>query len=95
MKVSKSFAEDSPLSDPIKNSKRKDEIRKHFRNISRVIDCVGCEKCRLWGKIQITGLGTALKILYSFPDNLPEKFFHFTNLLVMTFSCEDQRLFAS
>eukprot|EP00897_Mesotaenium_endlicherianum_P003124 jgi/Mesen1/283/ME1155523C09450 len=30
-----------------------------------IMDCVGCEKCRLWGKLQILGLGTALKILFS------------------------------
>lgn len=41
------------------------EFREHFRNISRVIDCVSCDKCKLWGKLQITGLGTALKILFS------------------------------
>lgn len=29
------------------------------------MDCVGCEKCRLWGKIQVTGIGTALKILFA------------------------------
>jgi ERO1-like protein alpha/ERO1-like protein beta len=29
------------------------------------MDCVGCEKCRLWGKLQVQGLGTALKILFS------------------------------
>ncbi|GKD36044.1 endoplasmic reticulum oxidoreductin-1-like protein [Tanacetum coccineum] len=27
-----------------------------------LMDCVGCEKCRLWGKLQVLGLGTALKI---------------------------------
>ncbi|KAL6595877.1 ERO1-domain-containing protein [Neocallimastix californiae] len=36
-----------------------------FRNITRIMDCVACEKCRLWGKLQITGLGTALKILFN------------------------------
>ncbi|EPS67568.1 hypothetical protein M569_07207 [Genlisea aurea] len=36
-----------------------------FRNISAIMDCVGCEKCRLWGKLQVLGLGTALKILFS------------------------------
>ena len=45
-----------------------DQFRNHFRNISRIMDCVACEKCRLWGKIQTTGLGTALKILFSFGD---------------------------
>jgi ERO1-like protein alpha len=34
-----------------------------FRNISAIMDCVTCERCRLWGKLQILGLGTALKIL--------------------------------
>ena len=29
------------------------------------MDCVGCEKCRLWGKLQVLGLGTALNILFS------------------------------
>lgn len=28
-------------------------------------DCVGCEKCRLWGKLQFLGLGTAMKILFA------------------------------
>ncbi|KAI9477099.1 endoplasmic reticulum oxidoreductin 1, partial [Zychaea mexicana] len=45
------------------------EFRDHFRNVSRIMDCVGCEKCRLWGKIQTTGLGTALKILFSYGEN--------------------------
>lgn len=40
-------------------------IQKQFRNISALMDCVGCEKCRLWGKLQVLGLGTALKILFS------------------------------
>ncbi|CAH9099135.1 unnamed protein product [Cuscuta epithymum] len=43
----------------------KQQIQKQFRNISALIDCVGCEKCRLWGKLQVLGLGTALKILFS------------------------------
>lgn len=46
-------------------SKLKETFRSHFRNISSIMDCVGCEKCKLWGKLQIQGLGTALKILFS------------------------------
>ncbi|BGP56261.1 endoplasmic oxidoreductin-1 [Rhodotorula sphaerocarpa] len=42
------------------------EFKDHFRNVSRIMDCVGCDKCRLWGKLQITGLGTALKLLFSY-----------------------------
>ena len=36
-----------------------------FRNITKIMDCVGCDKCRLWGKVQTMALGTALKILFS------------------------------
>ncbi|XP_026684357.1 ero1-like protein [Diaphorina citri] len=31
----------------------KDSFRSHFRNISNIMDCVGCEKCKLWGKLQV------------------------------------------
>ncbi|WOL11728.1 endoplasmic reticulum oxidoreductin-1-like [Canna indica] len=41
------------------------QIQKQFRNISAVMNCVGCEKCRLWGKLQVNGLATALKVLFS------------------------------
>ncbi|KAL5577293.1 hypothetical protein UlMin_018992 [Ulmus minor] len=41
------------------------KIQNQFRNISALMDCVGCEKCRLWGKLQVLGLGTALKILFT------------------------------
>lgn len=37
----------------------------NFSCCSALMDCVGCEKCRLWGKLQVLGLGTALKILFS------------------------------
>ncbi|OAY25179.1 endoplasmic reticulum oxidoreductin-1 [Manihot esculenta] len=43
----------------------KQKIQGEFRNISALMDCIGCEKCRLWGKLQVLGLGTALKILFS------------------------------
>ncbi|KAG0253448.1 hypothetical protein DFQ27_007415 [Actinomortierella ambigua] len=46
----------------------KQQFRDHFRNVSRIMDCVGCEKCRLWGKVQTQGLGTALKLLFSYDD---------------------------
>ncbi|XP_074079060.1 ERO1-like protein beta isoform X3 [Macrotis lagotis] len=62
----------------------KEELRLHFKNISRIMDCVGCDKCRLWGKLQTQGLGTALKILFSekeiqnLPENSPSKGFQLT-----------------
>ncbi|KAG8849349.1 hypothetical protein FRB96_000885 [Tulasnella sp. 330] len=46
----------------------KEEFKVHFRNITRIMDCVGCDKCRLWGKIQTSGIGTALKILFELDE---------------------------
>uniref|UniRef100_A0A6I8P0V5 ERO1-like protein alpha n=1 Tax=Ornithorhynchus anatinus TaxID=9258 RepID=A0A6I8P0V5_ORNAN len=65
-------------------NKLKEDFRQHFRNISRIMDCVGCFKCRLWGKLQTQGLGTALKILFSekqiknIPESGPSYGFHLT-----------------
>ncbi|KAI1259936.1 endoplasmic oxidoreductin [Xylariaceae sp. FL1019] len=42
----------------------KEDFRNRFRNVSRIMDCVGCDKCRLWGKVQVSGYGTALKVLF-------------------------------
>lgn len=47
----------------------KEDFRNRFRNISMLMDCVGCDKCRLWGKVQTAGYGTALKILF---DDTPK-----------------------
>jgi ERO1-like protein beta len=49
----------------------KEDFKNRFRNISRIMDCVGCDKCRLWGKIQTAGYGAALKVLFEF-DNSSE-----------------------
>lgn len=32
----------------------KKEFKVHFRNVSRIMDCVGCDKCKLWGKLQVS-----------------------------------------
>ena len=39
-----------------------------FHNITRIMDCVGCEKCKMWGKLQLLGIATSLKILFSADD---------------------------
>ncbi|KAL2633645.1 hypothetical protein R1flu_005124 [Riccia fluitans] len=49
----------------------KQQIQQHFKNISALMDCIGCEKCRLWGKLQTLGLATALKILFSVEPSEP------------------------
>jgi ERO1-like protein beta len=52
----------------------KGEFRERFRNVSRIMDCVGCDKCRLWGKLQTSGYGTALKVLFEFDPEKSEEF---------------------
>ncbi|CZT19505.1 related to ERO1 protein, required for protein disulfide bond formation in the ER [Ramularia collo-cygni] len=47
----------------------KEDFRNRFRNVSRIMDCVGCDKCRLWGKVQTAGFGTALKVLFEFGND--------------------------
>lgn len=46
----------------------KEDFRSRFKNVSRIMDCVGCDKCRLWGKLQTNGYGTALKVLFEFDE---------------------------
>lgn len=50
----------------------KEEFKDHFRNVSRIMDCVGCDKCRLWGKVQVTGVASALKILFELDEKALE-----------------------
>jgi len=50
----------------------KEDFKNRFRNVSRIMDCVGCDKCRLWGKIQTNGYGTALKVLFEFDNDSKE-----------------------
>lgn len=47
------FNESSMFTGGRQANKLKNEFRQHFRNISRIMDCVGCEKCKLWGKLQV------------------------------------------
>lgn len=44
------------------------DMKHKFQIATRVLDCVSCEKCRLWGKIQFTGIATSLKIIFTNPD---------------------------
>lgn len=59
----KIFNEDLLFEDDI-SSKLKDDFRSRFKNVTKIIDCVHCDRCRLWGKVQTTGYATSLKILF-------------------------------
>ena len=64
------FDESVMFQDPdIVSGGLKEDFRNRFRNVSRLMDCVGCDKCRLWGKMQTVGYGTALKVLFEYDEN--------------------------
>jgi len=43
-------------------------FKTNFMKISELMDCLGCERCKVWGKLQVTGIGTALKVLFGSPE---------------------------
>jgi len=64
----------------------KEDFRNRFRNVSRIMDCVGCDKCRLWGKLQTAGYGTALKVLFELGNgdaNAPKALLRRTELVAL------------
>ena len=63
------FDERTMFQDPDVSAGLKEDFRNRFRNVSRLMDCVGCDKCRLWGKLQTVGYGTALKILFEYDEH--------------------------
>uniref|UniRef100_A0A6A7GCP2 Endoplasmic reticulum oxidoreductin-1 n=1 Tax=Hirondellea gigas TaxID=1518452 RepID=A0A6A7GCP2_9CRUS len=62
------------------------QYKAHFRNISLILDCVECEKCQLYGKLQVLGIGTALKIMFAKQSPMPPDAFQRNEIiaLVMT-----------
>ena len=40
------------------------KIKPVFYNITRILDCVTCEKCTLHGKLQFTGMTAVMKIMF-------------------------------
>ncbi|KAL8838612.1 MAG: hypothetical protein Q9176_005009 [Flavoplaca citrina] len=63
------FDESIMFQDPHDAGGLKEDFRNRFRNVSRLMDCVGCDKCRLWGKLQTVGYGTALKVLFEYEED--------------------------
>jgi len=49
--------------EPMDNPTLLTEFKEKFYQISELFDCIGCDRCKVWGKLQVTGIGTALKIL--------------------------------
>ena len=62
------FDENTMFQDPEVSGDLKEDFRNRFRNVSRLMECTGCDKCRLWGKLQTVGYGTALKVLFEYDE---------------------------
>ncbi|GEQ66418.1 hypothetical protein JCM33374_g81 [Metschnikowia sp. JCM 33374] len=69
----------------------KNEFRSRFRNVSAIMDCVGCDRCRMWGKLQTIGYGTALKVLFESEDPQTQHLLKFRRIeLVALFNTFDR-----
>ena len=42
---------------------RRLELKRRFRHLLQIMQCVGCDRCKLWGTLQTLGVGTALRII--------------------------------
>jgi ERO1-like protein alpha len=47
---------------------RKSELQRRFQHLTSIMQCVGCDRCKLWGTLQTLGIGTALRILFHNDD---------------------------
>jgi len=53
---------------PERHAVLREQLQVAFHNITRLMDCVGCEKCKMHGKLNILGIAAAMKVLFSQPD---------------------------
>ncbi|KAF9265902.1 endoplasmic oxidoreductin [Marasmius fiardii PR-910] len=60
--------DEKTLFDGINAQALKEEFKHHFRNVTRIMDCIDCDQCRLWGKVQTMGIATALKVLFELDE---------------------------
>jgi ERO1-like protein alpha len=56
---------------------------------SEIMDCVACESCKVHAKLNILGIGTALKILFSAPDKRESVIHNLQrNEIIVRFCCQ-------
>jgi len=39
------------------------ELKRRITHLLQIMQCVGCDRCKLWGTLQALGVGTALRII--------------------------------
>lgn len=78
----KEFDQSNIFGSIVEEKKKKDIFIKYFSDIINVMDCVDCKKCRVYGKMQILGMGVALRILMQKSGDLSRnEFVAFINTL--------------
>lgn len=67
------FNETTPDFEYFMHSKKINELVTRFRNISSIIDCVSCSKCRMHAKLEVFGIATMLKIMFANNEELKQR----------------------
>merc|ERR1712087_105236 len=44
------------------------ELKRRVSHLIKIMECVGCDRCKLWGTLQSLGVGTALRIIIDDDD---------------------------
>jgi ERO1-like protein alpha len=57
------FMHSDIFSKPLLKEEEKNQFTTYFLNIAQIMDCVECQKCKVYGKMQMLGLATALRKL--------------------------------
>jgi ERO1-like protein alpha len=63
--IEESFKDIYSYFEKFTNSQKISELIIRFRNISSIIDCVTCSKCRMHAKLEVFGIATMLKIVFT------------------------------
>merc|ERR1712150_38222 len=58
------FDESTLLLDPNFQPQKRMELQRRFDHLVKIMQCVGCDRCKLWGTLQTMGFGTALRVLF-------------------------------
>eukprot|EP00547_Thalassionema_nitzschioides_P004988 CAMPEP_0194204980 /NCGR_PEP_ID=MMETSP0156-20130528/4353_1 /TAXON_ID=33649 /ORGANISM="Thalassionema nitzschioides, Strain L26-B" /LENGTH=496 /DNA_ID=CAMNT_0038931127 /DNA_START=197 /DNA_END=1687 /DNA_ORIENTATION=- len=58
------FDESVLQKDPDFHPQKRMELQHRFEHLTKIMQCVGCDRCKLWGTLQTLGLGTALRVLF-------------------------------
>lgn len=78
----KVFEESDVFGSLIEEDQKKEIFIRYFSDVINLIDCVDCKKCRVYGKMQILGMGVAVRILMQKSGDLSRnEFLAFVNTL--------------